>query len=493
MKTKISFLFFVALIFLTVLPLTAQTTGPDHSDNASPTHISTSGRFNTAIDEFIQPADYTNLRLQNWFAYISFAKPGSSIGNTIMPRVGFAKKIKSVYLALYYSGTMWGGLNDFGGTEETITNFMGSDSNKKVTSYATPANLLNPDNTIALLFGFMDMGLRLSYTTTRDSFDGNGSVSVDGTPYNGYEWANGYRIPQIKWAMAKDLTKWGLRPYLTFDIAFYRDSINYNQYIDATNTAGTYIHNSQNYIGPKISLGAGAFTFYRNNYLETSTDLDYTIHFKVYNNDYSYLDESGKYRTASIDGKNTNGVLTGNDYLYNCITPSASVSWSHANIKFKAKLKTKLEFENEKSIPVVILDDGKGTQRKNGDEVTVNIFTFTPQLDLGAQYKIGNFTINIGGLIERSIARKTINTKVYDNQGNVPELGTKSTLTDYGVMTNRIYLGVGYAFTNNIQIDAITGIGGNSNNDGTGINVFDTGMNGNGLFNFASIALSMQF
>ena len=476
MKSKRIFGWAAALLLSLIMVggLWAQTTMPD--DAVSPTNTGSSGRYKTAVDDYIQPTDYAGLKLNKWFGFASFA-------SGTMPRVGSAHKINDLYVALYYSGTFWGGLNDFGGTEAKDTFGGPGGTDKTFTTYTHPVAPANPDNTLAVLIGVADMGFRLGFSSTLDTFKKDEDVGVGVKYYKSYAWENGDLVPQIKWGMAKDLMPKGIRPWVVLDLRFHRDNLVHNEVTGAT-ASGENTANSQNSFEPKIGLGLGGFAFYNENGLKASFDLEYKLTLTTYNNDYSYLD-AGKFATKSIKGLNANGGLSERSHINNDIYPSVSLGWSSGNLGLKAKLRGVLNFDNVQSTGMNYKADG--SLQNHGDEVVTDIFTFTPRLDLGIQYKIipNKLTFNAGGRIARSLATTTVDTKAsYTNGAKDADSATKTKSTNWGTMTNRLYAGAQFNFTDNAWVEAVTGVsGGNAS-------VFNTA---NGLFEFGSIAIGLKF
>jgi hypothetical protein len=482
-------------------------TDPDNGNSLSPTNNGTSGRFKTAIDDYISPQDYAGLKLNNWFSYASWATAGQ-------PQFGFAKQINNFYLGLYYKGTFWGGVNNFAGKEEIIPTFMGGTESKKLTTYTIPAPLDYPDNSVAVLFGFADMGIRLGFSSTYDSFKSDGDMRVEAgvtsgvatyNHYKSYALENGNLVPQIKWGMARNLIKQGVKPYATATLNFHRESLRANQYSTPNETSGEKILYSQNYFQPTFAAGLGGFTFYDADGFKGSVDLDYTLRLNLYSNDYSYAEDTSagvapadyKYGTKTFNGTwgpvsaaNASLILRERSYIYNSVVPSLAASWSSGNLGLKAKLRANLDFDTTKTTDMDATRDadGKtnGNLQKHGNDETRDTFTVTPRLDLGLQYGIipGKLTLNAGGRLARGITFTTTDLKVYDS-GNEDQIkASKSKSSGFGTMTWRLHAGAMFNFSDNVWIEASTGVQ-------NGVNVFSTGADG--LFNFTAIAVGLKF
>jgi len=508
MKSKriLASIFLLSVITTGVLQAqqnTNTTTDPDNSNSLSPTNTSTSGRYKTAIDDYISPQDYTSLKLNNVFTYASWATTGQ-------PQLGFAKQINDVYLAFYYKGTFWGGVNNFASKDEIVSAFMGGTASKKLTTYTIPEPLDYPDNTLAVLVGFANMGIRLSFSSTYDTFKNDGNMRVESASggynyYKKYELEHGNLVPQIKWAMSKDILEQGIRPYATLTLNFHRENRKVDEYTDYNKTSGDKILYSQNYFQPSLAIGLGGFTFYNENDLKASVDFDYTLKFSVYSNDYSYaLDTSAGvnskdyvYGIKTINGTwgptsatNPALVLREKSNIYNSIVPSVSCSWSSGNIGIKTKFRLNFDFDNTKTTDMNVVRDASGktdgSLQKEGDDETKDVFTMTPRLDIGLQYKIipEKLTLNIGGRLARSVAFTTTSVKKYDTNGKEDGNGANNSKSvNFGEMTWRLYAGTMFNFNENLWLEAVTGVQ-------NGVNVFGTGVDG--LFNFTSIALGFK-
>jgi len=503
--------FFILFLLFSAGTLQAQqntntATDPDNSNSFSPTNTSTSGRFKTAIDDYISPQDYTSLKLNSWFGYASWATLGQ-------PQLGFAKQINNVYLAFYYKGTLWGGLNNFASKEEIVPTFMGGTAGKKLTTYTIPAPLDYPDNSAAILVGFADMGIRLGFSSTYDSFTSDGNMRVESgvntyNYYKSYELENGNLVPQIKWAMARDiLERRGIRPYATVTLNFHRENLKADQYTAPDKTSGDKILYSQNYFQPSLAVGLGGFVLYNENDFKVSVDLDYVLRFTMYSNDYSYAVDTSTglnpddyvYGIKTIEGTwgpssstNPNLILREKSNMFNSIVPSVSGSWSLGNLGIKAKLRVNLDFDNATSTDMDVIHDASGKTsgdlQKQGNDETKDTFTVTPRLDLGLQYMIipDKLTLNVGGRLARSIAYTTTSVRVFDTDGKEDGTGaSNSKSTNFGDLTWRLYAGTMFNLTENVWLEAVTGVQ-------NGVNVFSTS-SVDGLFNFTSIAVGIRF
>jgi hypothetical protein len=306
--------------------------------------------------------------------------------------------------------------------------------------------------------------------------------------------------------MAKDIIEKGLRPYITAALNIHRENINANEYTAYDKLSGEKILYSLNYFQPVISAGMGGLAFYNENGFKGSFDFDYTFRITVYNNDYSYVEDTSsgvnpnnyRYITKTINGSwgpasstvNT-PILRERSNIFNSVVPSVSGAWSSGNLGLKAKLRVNLDFDNTKTTDMDVRRDASGktdgSLQKQGNDETKDTFTVIPRLDLGLQYKIipDRLTLNAGGRLARSLTVTSTGVKVYDTNGNedyTSSYNLKS--TNFGTMTWRLYAGTMFNFTENVWLEAATGVQ-------NGVNVFSTGADG--LFNFTTFAIGLKY
>lgn len=481
MSKKMFMCAFVLSLFI-IGGVWAQSTMPD--DTVSPTNTSTSGRYKTAIDDYIQPQDYLNLKLNNWFGYVSYAQGNAA--NTAQPNLGFAKQINNLYLALYYKGGLWQGFNSIPGTSYKA-GFNGGDGS--YTEYTIPAAPTNPDNSAAILIGIANMGFRIGFSSTYDNFKKSENMLLDGDFFKSASWENGNLVPQIKWGMSKDLIAQGLRPYITATLNFHRDNLKYDIVMLADGTSsGDYTEYSQNYFEPTFAVGLGGFAFYNENGFKASADLDYVLRLRAFNNEYSYIDTDGKSKTKDIKGLNDDGDFSEKSYAFNSIVPSVSGSWSSGNLGLKAKLRANFDITSDKTTAMAEnVDHGL---LKDGKDSAVTTFTFQPRLDLGLQYKIipGKLVLNTGGRIAKPITTTTTRNEMYDNTGvKVAQSETVTKNTNYsGSLAYRIYAGAQFFFIDNVWVESSTGVS-------NGVDFTGAANTANSIVNFTSIAVGLKF
>ena len=459
----------------------------------SPQGTATQGRLRSAADDFIRPDSYAGVAFEKWYSMASFA-------STTIATLGYAAKIGGeggLYLGVFYSGNFWAEITPISSTESYDT-WLGEA--KQVTTYAVPNfTTSRPSNQIAVLIGVADMGFRLSFFTSYQIFN-ESNVIVGTNPYKSYLTEYGAITPQIAWSMAKNLTDIGIKPWATFDLGFNRAYEKTARYdiVAGDWVATEKIGNSQNNIAPEVNIGLGGITIANKDSWRTSTDMEYRLQIRAYNNEYDYTDADGNYKTKSF-----NGIYTGTSYSERSfnghrIRPIISTQWNGDKLRLRAKLDLNLIFSFDENNPMAMRSDNSGTLiHAQGRSVKTSLFSFNPDLQLAAQWQAASkFFLNIGGRINLAALQSTTTEgSVYDSDGNKEydangnTVGYKTSAMTYGATQNHLNLGVTINATDNLGIEAVTGLIGTTKTTNN-VNVFDTT---DGLFVFGSILVSLKF
>jgi len=405
---------------------------------------------------------------------------------------GFATRVKGLYIGAFYNGNFWTGAPVNNYTEKEATPNGGGTGNYDVYGNISTGGATNPVNNAAVLIGLADMGFRLTFRTNYQTFNKKGIVSQDQL-YNSYLDEKGYITPEIAWAMAKDLTKSGIRPYVTLELGFARDyKRTETSGPDSAGLTGVNIGRSLNHFDPKLGLGLGGYTLYNKNGFKLSGDLDYTLELNIYDNEYGYV-EGGSYRTGKIKGTYSPGSSPYNEQFFasNLVTPSLSGSWSKDKVALKFKLNLPLTFN---SLEQRAMTPNGGSLVYDGATKETFTFVFRPDLRLSMQYKVipDRLTLNTGARLQATaLTLETIDISNYT-------MGTKtSTQKQHNDATinigsgtqfiSRFNIGASFNFSENIWTEAGTGV---SNAYGEkAVDVFGSG----GLFTFGNILVGLKF
>ena len=454
---------------------------------SSPQSATTEGRYRSNADNYIRPDYYTNVNFDKVFGMTAFLWDDTFNAVTTL---GFATYAKKVYIGAFYNGNMWKNkpVNHYFEQALNPAPLGGIAGNSyRVYNSIGVGGSTNPVNNAALLIGAADMGFRLSYRSDYQSFNKSGIVNA-GQLYNNYRLERGYIAPQIAWAMAKNLNKNGIRPYAAIDLVFNRDYQNTETTgADSAGNTGQLIGHSLNHFDPAFTAGLGGYTFYNKNNFDTSFDFDYELIFNIYNNEYSFVD-SGVYKTNKIRGTYSPGSnpYVEKFFVSNLLIPSVAGSFNMNRIVLRFKLNLPLTVSNEKQDSMV-LDSGSGLlyYRETNSSIT---FSFQPDLRLALQYKIipERLTLNAGARIQATaISLETVDQKTYSASGEEARKINQDSFN--GDFVSRFHIGLNYNFTENIWIEAATGV---TSSFGSGaIELFAQG----GLFSFGSILAVFKF
>jgi len=486
MKTRI-FLLALLLSMIIVAGMWAQNL--PNNIWTSPQSTTTEGRYRSNADDFIRPDSWTGVKFNKWFGWVSFLMD-ENVG--AVATAGLATKIKNVYIGAFYNGNSWANApaNNYIEQEPSPTP-AGGTAGKVYDVYnnISVSAPNNPINNVAVLIGAADMGFRLTFRTNYQFFNKNNIVTGNQL-YNSYHDESGYLTPQIAWAMAKDLTKNGIRPYATFDLGFYRDYLKTETAgPDSGGISGANIGRSLNHIDPSLSLGLGGYTLYSKDGFKLAGDLDYVLTFNIYNNEYSYDDSSGMYRTGKIKGTYSPGSFPYVErfYVFNSLTPSLSGSWSKDRLALKFKLNLVLTLSSEEQNDMGLNASNNLIYVNANDSTTT--FTFRPDLRLAMQYKIipNKLTLNTGARLQATaISVGTVDREYYNNgiKTSTQKLHRDSFGTNF---VSRFHIGIAFNLTENFWTEATTGVS-NAYGDGA-IDVFKDGS----LFAFGSILVGLKF
>ena len=463
----------------------------------SPQSSTTEGRYRSNADDFIRPDSYTGVKFNKWFGMTSFLWAGEESSGEMIATAGFATSVKNIYIGAFYSGNFWTGtpVNDYDyGVPATAPNGGVDGRAYNIYKSISTTNGNPPANNFALLIGVFNMGFRLTWRTNYQSFNEN-DIVTNNQLYKKYQDESGYIAPQIAWAMAKDLTRNGIRPYASIDLVFYRD---YNKVEaegnDLNGVSGTRIGRSLNRFDPSLALGLGGYTLYSKGGFKLSADFDYVLTFNFYDNEYSIV-EDGMYKTRKIAGIYSPGTTPYSQHFFvsNQFTPSLSGSWSQDRLALKFKLNLPLSVSTRR-YDSMKLDDSNDLIY-DGDSYLTDTFIFRPDLRLAMQYKVfpNRLTLNTGARIQATtITTETIqieaykeNIRIYGQKRYTSKFLNDATGTQF---VSRFSIGASFNFSDNFWVEATTGVTNSFGNEGA-IDLFASG----GLFSSGSILAALKF
>jgi len=455
----------------------------------SPQSTTTEGRYRSNADDFIRPDSWAGVKINKWFGMVSFLWDENF---SPIATAGFATKAKDVYIGAFYSGNFWANAPANNYTEEEPALVPNGGNDGKVYNVYSSINVVPASvNNVAVLIGAANMGFRLTWRTNYQSFK-ESDIVTNNQLYKNYQAERGYIAPQIAWAMAKDLTKDGIRPYVTLDLVFDRDyQKTETSGPDGSGFTGENIGRSSNHFDPSLSAGLGGYTLYNKDGFKLSSDLDYVLTFNIYDNEYSYVDvDNGVYKTGKIKGtfSPASNPFNEQSFVSNALTPSLSGSWSKEKVALKFKLNLPVTFSSkEENLMALNVNNNLVYQ---GNSNLTSTFTFRPDLRLAMQYKIipDKLTLNTGARLQTTaLTLETLEQNYYDS-------GTKKSMRKVhqnsylGSFVSRFHIGASFNFSENVWAEAATGVSNAYGNSGT-IDVFAPG----GLFSFGSILVGLRF
>jgi hypothetical protein len=481
-------LIFIVLLMILVTVTYSQSVGGWES----PQSQATQGRIRSDADNFIRPDGYINLNLKSWYAMTSFTSSSSV-------HLGYATKLDSLYIAAYYGGSFWTGFNNNPYTE---TDIMWLDSGiKAIPVYDALPTVGTPNNRVALLLGFANMGFRINFHSNYQSFSDNDfrtrirdlpatePPTYTVTDYKNYERKNGTITPQIAWSLTTNLTPNGVRPWMTIDLGLIRNYTMQEVY-ENNITNGAEITTSENFTQPVFAIGLGGYTFVNKNGFRGSFDLSNSITLRSYNNDYHYWDgNSNKIKT--IKGYGTPGALTERSYFQNVFTPSVAGQWSAGTLACRFLVNLPFTIRNE-GITNMAFREGttNGDLVKQGVDSKTSTVLFAPDLRLALQWRIiSKLALNAGGrIIVSSFTSTTTDGSSYNQDNKIENSSTKRVAKIYGGTSNQLTAGLTFNATDNMTFEVSSGI---SNNNA--INVFGNTDEEYGMFYFTNLLFSMKF
>ena len=545
MKKLISFVLMTALFAGTVFAQGLPTTGG--GGFTSPQSAATQGRLRSDADNFIRPDSFSGVRLTNWFGMASFE-------SAERVSLGYATKLgadeegaNGVFFGAFYRGTFWNNVQTFGYTERNSP-WLGDE--KVVKNYSTLAFTANPLNQVAFLIGLADMGFRLTFTTTYQTFSDSDFIFAPivpdanalSTSVKNFKTESGILAPQIAWSMTKNLTSNGIRPWATVDLIFTRNYTERQNYDGLNYAAGSmYITSSNNTFSPVLALGLGGLTIANKNSWRTSIDLDYTLTPILYNNDYSVYswDVNGMRQSSNrnIKGEFTRGAwvaptfvsgIPGGDdendvmltpgyyndtlnertYINHFICPSISTQWNGDRLRLRAKLNMDMNVRSQKVTPLRTrynysyddvanewVRDNQGVVGTHGSTQDISTFIFSPNLRLAMQWQLHQrLFLNAGariGAVDLNVTTTKGDTYAYGVINTNSAYETKA--VNYGNSNNQLTIGTTFNALDNLFLEAVSGAT-YSAAGGNDVSVFGTtGGAGNGLFFFSSILVGLRF
>ena len=472
----------------------------------APSFTTTSGLWGGQWNNIMSPALHRSVEFENWIGFMSF---GMEHLNRERFAIAYATRIGDIYLAAYYGGTGFHFTPDRRRDTEVRTRPWDS-TTRRMNVYtpnpiftAMPANRKN--HRAAILVGVADMGFRFTYGSTMSSFNArNGIVRLFGqfnmdfiglganlteAWVNEFSTAWGQRLFELEWAMSRDLLDIGVRPTATVRLIFSRDFAEgrlYNSFMSETGSGpgpsggtgdrlGNAIAFSNNFIQPEFRVNSGWVNIFTTESGWTFRgDLDYTLAFRSFNNDFSVIrghDAAGNplFATRNISGiaNGFNGLnLYEMSWRQHIINPRVQFLWTGETVALSTRLLLNNTFtrqqRNERSIT-----PGTTSAGRNPGDVESSVFSYSlrPILEFGMRWNAipNRLDVLAGGSFEiGTITRTTTETVEITAPGMRNATVTRTDLTfghapGANQSASSLHFGATFRFNENIALDATAG------------------------------------
>jgi len=453
----------------------------------SPQRQASAGQFWSDADLFVDPRGYTALEIDHMFALVSF-------DNSQMAKIGFSKWLGSLYLGVYYGGNMLN-MVPHNYTKQTAGDafFLSGREMRVYTAMPgyTSGNL--PENNLSLLFGFLDMGVRLSFKSTYWNRTINEDFTVLGNYYKSFKDEYGSINPELAWGMTKELIPGlGIKPHIYLSVDFFRDYQRLEQYISAAEVQER-LSKSNNVTTFELTAAMGALTLAAKETFEFGVDLWYNLSLPIYNNEYMYMDGTN----AKIAG-GYNGLYGGQAGGFaelsenrHVVTPYLYASWSGERITLSAELGLGLGFGWSRNTAMTLIANS-GDLEKNGVESKKSYFEFTPALCLGMQWAVvpEKLFLNAGGELSfGNITLSSAESKEFENGKEKENTSAKTVDNVFSSALSTLSLGLTFNVTNNVSFQANCGVAANNV-----VNIFKSdSVGGSGFAVFSGILATVKF
>ena len=464
----------------------------------SPNSWTTFGNITYGWTNIMSPAWHTAAQFDNWFGFASFQ-------DTDRYAMAYATRIAGMYFAAYAGGTGFGGFRDRNITRAMIPGDAGGSSwvadDAAEREFGTQAfGWGNNNNRVAILLGVADMGFMLSYATTVSSFNVNSDSQITGffgqTVFvNEMSAVYGMRQISLGWGMSRNLDPvWAIRPNAEIRLNFARNMAQLREF-DEDAPAPTLLDNrieySANYVQPELEVSTGWVNFVTTDSgWQIRGDLQYIIGFRVFSNDFSFVNAEGRIQTGNISGTWAGGDFVERSWMNHSIRPRIQLNWAGERINLSTRLVLG-NVINTSEANARDLDAYNNITSSDGENVSVFTYQFLPTLELAVRWFAipDRFTLLAGGAYHvGNITRTVTETTALDANGN--NAGTTTlTNTTFATAVAELRVGATFHFNQNFAIDASTGVA-NAGQDGT-VNIFGSGPNN--LFTFGRIMGVLSF
>jgi hypothetical protein len=465
-----------------------------------------------AITDYMFGVDGDGYMETQWYVYAGFKKfIASTEFDAAKTSLGFATKFGAaedgnggLYLGISYGGTIFNqrdinGYTEAEGAWNTAT--------KTFKTYAAPSfAATGPDHNIGILIGVAEMGFKFTIGTTYQIFEVNEDAQIGGTAterYKSYKAEYGDVNPAIRWGMAKDLTSKGIRPSVEVSLGFHTDQLAYEQYgtygtsytTPGVFTSGSTNGATNNYSNFGLHLWLGGLNLVSTDSgFNFSFDFEYAVSSDTYGENqksWYYLAPGATVPTV-MTFKDTVRFTTGTTFdtdikaASHNIEPSLKATWSSEKIGVGAQLHLPIGISSDEHTANSGTFTGASNTVTKGAKVVKTDVIFKPRLNLGGQVKVvpNKFNVNLGATLALSTVGET-KTETTSDTGKTTTVVAPATTASSSAFS----VGATLFFTENVALDAKTGVDNRTNTNG--FNFFGTGAGSITFFN--SFYLQVRF
>jgi len=463
-------------------------------DLISPQRTATSGQFWSEADLFIDMRGYAALDFNKFFGLVSF-EDVSKI------KIGFASNFGQLYFACYYSGNTFNMPAHRYSEQMDGQGFFASPKTMRVYTVLPEFTGTNfPENNISLLFGFADMGIRLSLFSDYWTRAINEDFRANTNFYKSFVDERGSIMPELAWGMTKDIIEGrGIKPHVYINLDLKKDYQRYEIYGMTANDITDTIAKSNNVVTLDFTAALGGFSFINNDGFDFGFDLWYNLQLPIYDNEYMWSDgtalNTGKgFKGLYSAADTTANIFTEQSEMRHAVTPYLYASWSGERVKLAAEIELGMGFGNEDKTKMS-LNANSGDFVKNGVESLMTYFMFSPVISLGMQWAVvpEKFFLNVGGHLGLGTIRFTAADNFSFNNGTEDKDASYKSYDDtFTTARTGLKFGARLNITENVSLQANCGI-----DTGNIANVFHTGSHTDGsmrgLLAFSEILATLKF
>lgn len=432
----------VTVFLLTVCFTAAFAQTPPHVElmRLSPTSMtneSTRGLFGTDVDDYLDVNEWSNVKPEKLFGFLSYGKSGTDKLN-----FGLAGPVASKF---YLSGFFGGQLNSWTSKKETEKN--GKDKNKTTTGTNTTNKASG-----SLLFGFDNIGIMGSFTYQPRANNGTVTDKLTKTTDTKNKFnlevalKAGMNITGSENKIFKASAELGLTSKVDKEIT------------KTTGSSPSYTLANGSEYTLRLNGGVG-FDFAHNGPVTQGASFALNTEWNIY-----------PIVTSENSSTNTKVKIYGKLSDTLTLDPAWQITYepeeSKVALKAKVNVPVAFHFENDENYTDTIISGSSTKVYKTDRKYTTGI-NFTPALSVGLTYApISKFRFNLGAKFKVPTFGWTIKTTKHRNSsdGSLTAAGTDKDVTwDFKTADGKIEFSTGFTWliSQNITFDAYWNLGEN--------------------------------